>query len=209
MSSVLPCSLLFLFHLERGWWRDSRDQHDGRTENKAATNDTRQRDERAKGDKKGSWRHDGFFEMEADRPPARKRPAFREKKIQVDSESTDKAATETVKSSHRDRSLEGSGKREERGRSGHHLDRPEKPFLGDKPPNRREAQRVGFLSRERYGGGAGNYNGRDRFNGKQGYRGNGPRVEKWTHDLYQEANRSPTPKNEEDQIAKVESLLAS
>lgn len=194
--------------LERGWWRDSRVNHDGRTESKGATNDTWQRDGRAKGDEKGSWRHDGFFEMEADLPPTRKRPAFREKKIEVDSE-TDKVATETLKSSHPDRPLEGSGKKEERGHGGRRLDRPEKPFLGDNPPNRREAERAGFLSRERYGGGNGNYKGRDRFGERQGYRGSGTRVEKWTHDLYQEANRSPTPKNEEDQIAKVEALLAS
>ncbi|CAA2999701.1 Hypothetical predicted protein [Olea europaea subsp. europaea] len=43
----------------------------------------------------------------------------------------------------------------------------------------------------------------------QGYRPTGGRVEKWKHDLYEESNRSPTPKNEEDQIAKIEALLAS
>eukprot|EP00249_Psilotum_nudum_P015542 c25383_g1_i1 orf=306-1370(+) len=34
-------------------------------------------------------------------------------------------------------------------------------------------------------------------------------VEKWKHDMFDEANRSPTPKNEEDHIAKIEALLAA
>ncbi|KAF5733205.1 hypothetical protein HS088_TW17G00745 [Tripterygium wilfordii] len=51
--------------------------------------------------------------------------------------------------------------------------------------------------------------GRDRYGGKQGYHSSNGRVEKWKHDLFHEANRSPTLKNEENQIAKVEALLAS
>ncbi|KAG7014940.1 hypothetical protein SDJN02_22571, partial [Cucurbita argyrosperma subsp. argyrosperma] len=59
-------------------------------------------------------------------------------------------------------------------------------------------------------GGGGNYRGRDRFSERKGYRAGGStRVEKRKHDLFHEANRSPTPKNEEDQISKVEALLAS
>lgn len=201
-----------LLVLERGWWRDSRDQYGERTEGKKASNETWKRDDRAKGDEKGSWRHDRFFEGEADAAPARKRPAFREKKIQVDSEQADRAATETVKSSHPEHPAEESGK-EERGHSARHLDRSEKPFAGDRASNRREPPQGGFPSRERYrGGGAaadGNYRRRDGYSGGHGFRASGARVEKWKHDLYQEANRSPTPKNEEDQIAKVEALLAS
>lgn len=198
--------------LERGWWRDSREQNNERTENKTASNDTRRRDDRAKGDEKGSWRQDGFVEMEADAPPARKRPSFREKKIQVDSENAERAATETVKSVHPDRAAEESGK-EERGHNSRHSDRSDKPYARDRAPSRREPQRAGFPSRERYHGGGGNgdrnYRGRDRFSGRPGFHASGTRVEKWKHDLYQEANRSPTPKNEEDQIAKVEALLSS
>ncbi|XP_078442281.1 cyclin-like protein isoform X2 [Wolffia australiana] len=33
--------------------------------------------------------------------------------------------------------------------------------------------------------------------------------EKWKHDLFDESNRSPTPKNEEDELAKLEALLSS
>ncbi|MCL7040714.1 hypothetical protein MKW94_028783, partial [Papaver nudicaule] len=35
------------------------------------------------------------------------------------------------------------------------------------------------------------------------------KAEKWKHDLYDEANKSPTAKNEEEQIAKVQALLSS
>jgi hypothetical protein len=129
----------------------------------------------------------------------------------VDFENAKKAETEMVKSSHADYSVEGSERREERGRNPRHLDRPEKPSVGDRlPPKRGEAHRDGFLSRERYGGsgGGGNYRGRDRINGRQGYLNGGTRVEKWKHDLYN-ASGSPTPKNEDDQIAKLEALLAS
>ncbi|KAK9286284.1 hypothetical protein L1049_014674 [Liquidambar formosana] len=196
---------------ERGWWRDSKDQHSEREVNKTGNYETQQRDEKsqARRDDNRVWRHDGFFEMEADPAlPARKRPAFREKKNPADSENVEKAATEPVKPNRSDRPALGSERREEReGRNSRHLDRTEKPFVGDRvPPNRGEAQRAG-PSRERYGGGGGNYRGRDRFNGRQGYHSSG-RVEKWKHDLYDESTRSPPPKNEEDQIAKVEALLA-
>ncbi|KAJ7296954.1 hypothetical protein O6H91_Y088200 [Diphasiastrum complanatum] len=58
------------------------------------------------------------------------------------------------------------------------------------------ARRFGGRVRERWGG----RNGRDNevlFH------------DRWKHDLFDEANRSPTPKQEEDPIAKVEALLAA
>ncbi|KAK9085783.1 hypothetical protein Sjap_026194 [Stephania japonica] len=77
---------------------------------------------------------------------------------------------------------------------------------------RGERQRVGFPSRDRFTGNDGS-RGRDRFNGRNGelnqYRPPTVRAEKWKHDMFDEANRSPTPKNEDDQIAKIEALLAS
>ncbi|KAJ6906760.1 hypothetical protein NC652_024234 [Populus alba x Populus x berolinensis] len=75
-------------------FRDSKDDRGERTENKAATYDSRQRDEkpRGKGDDKSVWGHDGFLKMEAEPPPpVRKRPAFREKKIPVETDNPDKA----------------------------------------------------------------------------------------------------------------------
>ncbi|XP_038680965.1 uncharacterized protein LOC119981897 [Tripterygium wilfordii] len=90
----------------------------------------------------------------------------------------------------------------ERDHKTQHLDKREKSYRG-------EALRGGFPPRERYVGNGGNYRGRDRYGGKQGYHSSNGRVEKWKHDLFHEANRSPTLKNEENQIAKVEALLAS
>ena len=128
----------------------------------------------------------------------------------MDSENTDKAPAQPVKPTHPEPTLVGGERRVDRG--GHNprfSDRPGKPFLGDREANKGEAHRGSFSSRDRYGGNS-NYRGRERFNGTRGYHpGGGVRVEKWKHDLFEEGNRSPTPKKEEDQIAKVEALLAS
>ena len=169
-------------------------------------------------------------------PPRKRRPAFREKKMPpLDHEIADKVATEAVvKPSHPDRPPPS-----ERGsRSHRHTDgRPEKLFSGDGAlalPSRGEAWRGGSGGpAPRYGSsrGGGNYRererererdrdrdkDRDRFGGRQGQgQGQGQRsgdvhvrVEKWKHDLFDEANRSPIRKKEEEQIAKVEALLAS
>ncbi|PSS26141.1 DEAD-box ATP-dependent RNA helicase [Actinidia chinensis var. chinensis] len=194
-------------------WRDSKDQHNERAVEKTTTRDKEQRDEKsqARGADNRVWRHDGFYEIEADQaPPARKRPSFREKKVEVDSENTDKAPAQPVKPTHPEPTLVGGERRVDRG--GHNprfSDRPGKPFLGDREANKGEAHRGSFSSRDRYGGNS-NYRDRERFNGTRGYHlGGGVRVEKWKHDLFEEGNRSPTPKKEEDQIAKVEALLAS
>nr|XP_011457871.1 PREDICTED: zinc finger CCCH domain-containing protein 13 isoform X2 [Fragaria vesca subsp. vesca] len=195
---------------EHGRRRDSRDQHDDKTTSKK-TNGSRLRNEKPNGDENRSWRHDRYSELEADLPAARKRPAFREMKAPLESEDTEKTAVETAKSSHLDRSMDGNRKKEERSDNRRHLDRSDKQFGGDRVRHKGEAQRGVFPSRERYTNGAAvrNYRGRDRFGERQEFHSSGGRVEKWEHDLYHEANRSPTPKNEEDQIAKVETLLAS
>ncbi|GMJ00587.1 hypothetical protein like AT3G19650 [Hibiscus trionum] len=198
---------------ERGWWRDAKDHHN---ERETKTFETRQRDEKpqAKGDGKDDWRHDRFFEMEADPPPqpppTRKRPAFSEKKIPAATQSTDHAEKESEKSTHSGHHALGSERRAERDHNPRHSDRQDRLTARDQPVSRREVPRGGFVSHERYGGGGGsNFRGRDRFSGRQGFRSGGHRVEKWKHDLFDEANKSPPRKNEEDQIAKVESLLAS
>ncbi|CAN7074350.1 unnamed protein product [Brassica oleracea var. botrytis] len=47
-------------------------------------------------------------------------------------------------------------------------------------------------------------------NGRSGFLGSWTRVEKkWDHDLFEEANKSPARANEDEQVAKVEALLAS
>ncbi|GAV62331.1 hypothetical protein CFOL_v3_05855 [Cephalotus follicularis] len=198
--------------MDRGWWRDSKDQHNERAANSTAIDDVHRTDDKflAKREENIVWRHDKY-EMVADpQPLARKRHAFREKKIPVDSDNTEKAVMEPEMLSHPDHRAIGSEKRENRGRHSHQLDRPERPSAGDRVPNRAEAQMGGFSSRDRYVGGArgGNYRGRDTFSGRQGHRSSGNHEERWAHDLFDEASNSPPRKTEEEQIAKVEALLA-
>ncbi|XP_050209759.1 uncharacterized protein LOC126660341 [Mercurialis annua] len=183
-------------------WRDIKHEQNERAINKSFSRDLQQRDGRlqAKEDNNSVWRHDAYFKMEAEPTPVRKRPAFTEKKV---SENADKAAIESVRPSHSNRPPAGSERRDERNRDTRYSDRLERPAFGD----RREAQRGGL--RERYNSIGGNYSERERFNGRQGYGIGGTRAEKWKHDMFDESNKSPTTKNEEDQIAKVEALLAS
>lgn len=147
--------------------------------------------------------------MEAEaKPPARKRPAFREQKAPMESEIVEKTTSDPSKLSQTDRPISVSERKEERGNNHRHVDRAERQSAWSRDSNRREPERGNFSSRERHNGG-GTYRGRERFSGRQDHRPSGLPVDKWKHDLYHEANRSPTPKHEEDQIAKVEALLAS
>ena len=155
-------------------------------------------------------KRDGFAERKDAPPTMRKMRAFREK-IPADSADANPASMVEVKSSHTAHPPERNERKDERSSNPHHLDRPEKQNAEGRAPNKIEARRDGFSSRARYGGSGGNnnYRGRDKFNGKQGYRPIKTRMEKWKHDLYQEVNKDPIPKNEDDQIAKLEALLAS
>ncbi|OWM64785.1 pre-mRNA-splicing factor ATP-dependent RNA helicase PRP16 [Punica granatum] len=202
---------------DRGWWKDTRDQH-VKASDRTMTNDSRRDDGSRRGDDDASvWRHDGFYEMEANpnppHPPpalgARKRPAFREQKVPTEAQDVHKSKTEAVGPTSTGYSNE---RKEGRSRYSNHRERPERTFARDSArPNRREDLREGFVPRERFGGGNKN-RGRDTSNGRQGYSRSGNndvRIEKWKHDLFDEANRSPSPKNEEDRIAKIEALLAS
>ncbi|XP_022942670.1 pre-mRNA-splicing factor CWC25-like isoform X1 [Cucurbita moschata] len=203
----------------RGWWKDSKEQdkNSDRASGKTATYNSQRRDEIPQTVKEDNHTRtrDGSSKLEVDSSaPARKRPAFREKKITPDNENFEKAgmASESKKPSDPHQPQDGRERREERGRDTRYSDKLSKHVTGDMASKRDEMKRGGYSVRERYGngGGGGNYRGRDRFGGRQGYPASGgTRVEKWKHDLFHEANRSPTPKNEEDQIAKVEALLAS
>ncbi|KAF5191301.1 cyclin-like protein [Thalictrum thalictroides] len=203
---------------ERKWWNDSKERSNHKPGgNQIDVKHMDKRDERiqAGGDKNNVWHHDRFHEMEADAlPPARKRPAFREKKIEQESGySAEITATDSGRPTRTERPASEIARREERGgRNPYDGDRVDKPFRGDRvPPHRRETQRVGFSSRERFGGGGGASMGRERFNGRYAERNqnNNIRMNKWKHDLFDETNKSPSPKNTDDQIAKVEALLAS
>ncbi|KAF7840738.1 nuclear speckle splicing regulatory protein 1 isoform X1 [Senna tora] len=193
--------VFFFFFQERGWWKDSTGQHNERTD---TTQSREQRDEksRAKPDDNTSQRKDGPL------PTTKKRPAFREKKIPIDPADTILAPEEALKSTGADYPPKRNERREERSSNPRHLDRPEKQYAGDRAPNKGDARRDDFSLRGRYGG-SGNYRGRDRFNGRQGYHPSKTRTEKWKHDLYQEVDKDPIPKNEDEQIAKLEALLAS
>ncbi|CAN0927144.1 hypothetical protein LINGRAHAP2_LOCUS35712, partial [Linum grandiflorum] len=165
---------------ERGW-RDSKDER-------------RERDRKSNTKGGDNWRHDGFHKMNDEaRPPVRRRPSFREQKIPLDSENTDKPAMESNRSSHIDRPVSGGDRRDGR----------------DRYPQR---NRGAFLGRDREGHGGSNNMGRESFNGgRQSFNHpqSGRREEKWKHDLFEEATKSPTTKNDDDQIARVEALLAS
>ncbi|KAL5988209.1 hypothetical protein ACLOJK_035972 [Asimina triloba] len=171
---------------------------------------------------KSVWRHDGFYELESEATILRKRPAFREKKMALESENaTVVAAAESSKPTRFIRPLPDNTRREiKEGYHSHGTDNnPERPHVetdgrntrtGDRAPHRGEARKGGFPSKERFGSSR-SFRGRDRLGGRYGernqHRQSGFHVEKWKHDLFDEANRSPTPKNEDDQIAKPLSEL--
>jgi len=163
-----------------------------------------------------TWRHDGFFQLE-EAPLAKKRPPFQEMKVQ------DSAAIVTdLDSGSRKPDQPGptSAMREERRNYhprgfGNHRPfvRPDdRGFRRGFPDHRSEGQRNGYDSRGRFPGRGGI--DRDRFSNPYGGSGNvyhqtsSDQEEKWKHDLYDQSNRSPPPKTEEEQIAKVEALLA-
>ncbi|KAL5167802.1 hypothetical protein HKD37_11G030120 [Glycine soja] len=161
---------------ERGRWKDTKKQFNiNEREEKNHGREQRNEKSQAKLDDNTFQRRDGFTGR------SRKRASFREKKIVADSGDANVAAVK-------------SGQKEERNSNPQHLDRPEKHFADDKGEARRG---------RRYGGND-SYKGRDKFNGRQGYR-----PEKSKHDLYQEVNKDPIPENEDGQIAKLEALLAS
>lgn len=213
--SYLPISNYFLLYSgkERGWWRDPKEQESERS-NRISTGDMQKKDERSRdhGEDRDAWRHDRYFEMEAGpKPLARKRPSFRETKIPVDSEKADKAIEEHSKMNGNSNPALENEKREDRGGNNlRHFERSDRTFAGDREANKGEAWRGNFSSRDRWTSSrGGNYRGRERFTGRQGYRPMGGRVEKWKHDLFDEANKSPSPKNEDEMVAKVEALLSS
>lgn len=172
------------------------------------------KDERARGHTEGNdtWRHDRYSEMERDPKPVVRKRSFQEKKEPDASEKLNKVAEDPVKVNPKEHSVLESDKRDERGsHTSRHADQPSRVFAGDKEANKGEGLRGYLSSRDRYGNRSGNYRGGDRFSSRGSYRptSTGGRVDKWKHDLYDEANRSPSPKNEEDVVAKVEALLAS
>ncbi|WOL01652.1 U1 small nuclear ribonucleoprotein 70 kDa-like isoform X1 [Canna indica] len=200
----------------------SKDQTGDRVEKKEVS-DLHRKYDRSKvhADEKNEWKHDGFFELEAKAPVPRKRPAFSEKKVPAEKDSVALPLTGSESRNHHDKQTYGASRWEEKGSNHSRGDKPERSFnrddkydrRGDRYLQRNEMHRAEYQPRERAERhGVRETKDRERFNGRYGerkpYRQSGLQVDKWKHDLYDEANRSPTPKNEEDQIAKVEALLA-
>ncbi|RZS04350.1 hypothetical protein BHM03_00034691 [Ensete ventricosum] len=161
-------------------------------------------------DDNNEWRHDGYFELETEASAPRKRPAFSEKKMPAE----DVPPTKSEFRNRHDQQTVGVSGRMEKQSYFSHGDKLERCFhraddkhdrRGDRYHQRNETYRAGYRSRDRHGG-------RDTFAGRYGekntYRQSGMQVERWRRDLFDDANRSPTPKNEEELIAKVEALLA-
>ncbi|XP_051132870.1 uncharacterized protein LOC127252641 [Andrographis paniculata] len=177
---------------ERGWWRDPREGVD-----KMASNE---KDDKPKDNGRADdrvWRHDGYFQMQANpNAPLRRRPAFREQKIPAD-EKAQKAEAGMPNANPPELGVESS-RRDERGYVSRHSERQRDLNMG---------RSRSFSSRDRSDPG-------NRYRGSSGsgyhnHRAPVGRVEKWKHDLYDEANKSPSPKKDEDQISKIEALLAS
>lgn len=153
-----------------------------------------------------------YFELEVEAPPARKRPAFREKKPEALLET---AAAANGSEAERLR----TDKREDRDRHSRRAeDKPDRPalrpeerkFKRDAYFQRSEMQKGGYQSRKRFDGGA--TRGRDRIDGRYGdrstHRHGRFQAEKWRHYIFEEANGSAPPESEEEQIAEIEALLA-
>ncbi|XP_072979207.1 uncharacterized protein [Typha angustifolia] len=196
---------------DHGRWSDQKEQSGHRVKDKTEEQDLQRKDERPQyhADDNTVGRPDG--EVEA--PPVRRRPAFREKKMPIEPESD-------LKASSCDQHVFGAARKEERGDyNSCRVDKPERPFKNtDERNNKREegfarrseVRKTDHQSRDRFPR-RGMW-GRDSFDGRYSERNNyrqaGVQLDKWKHDLFDEANRSPTSKNEEEQIAKVEALLS-
>ncbi|KAL8167126.1 hypothetical protein V2J09_008625 [Rumex salicifolius] len=184
---------------DRGWWRSHEDDRRGRHR----TSDAVDKGEKpvGRGDDTQVLSRDEPSKINNDQPTKKK---FREEKPPP----TEKASTEPVKKE--DGPPGVVDRREERGNRGYvYAGRNEYHDQANNrnrlPPNRARPERGGFPSRDRFRG--------EGYVRRQGYGGVGPggsggRVDKWKHDMFDEVNRSPKSKNEEDPVAKVEALLA-
>ncbi|KAK9663933.1 hypothetical protein RND81_14G007300 [Saponaria officinalis] len=198
---------------EHGRWKDSKDE-DRAAHRKTGSDLNEKEKPEAHGGDNRVWRHNRFHEMNKNAdPPSKKRRQFREEKLPPESEPTGHVTAEPRKDVQHLNSHAGADRqREERDRIHRPLERTDygRTFVKARSfSNRERGERTDMPPRDRFNGGeyGGRYRGRDDTGGNQGFRSSGGRVEKWKHDLYDEANRSPT-KNEEDPVAKVEALLS-
>ncbi|TVU48026.1 hypothetical protein EJB05_07647 [Eragrostis curvula] len=177
--------------------------------------------EQAQQEKDGdsTWKHDGFFQLEEEAPLAKRRPPIQEMKMSLEQESAPSVTELDSGSQNPDQPGTTAALREERrnyysrgfGNRRSFVRPDDRGFRRGFPDNRSDGHRLGYDSRGRFPGRGGM--DRDRFHNPNGWRGNaynaaGDQGEKWKHDLYDQTNRSPTPKTEEEQIARVEALLS-
>lgn len=222
---------------DHGSWSDSsKSRTTDRYGDRADYADVRGRENRAQvlAKEEGSdkvWRHDGFFELEANEPQERRRPAFRETKVvSQDGDSGSKTAIAIDKRDGYNK-VADSIKREGRGDANerhHEIETwservSEGGWRGrENVPRNEDVERGRWLERDPHndrfqyrGRFSSSLRGRERpgrqFDGSESnqLRSRTFSAEKWKHDLFDQANRSPTPKTEEDQIAKIEALLAT
>jgi hypothetical protein len=160
-----------------------------------------------------TWKHDGFFKLEEEAPVAKRRPGFKERGMPLEGQGS--AVTEPdARSRKPDQRGLTSGMGEER-RNYHSREFARPDDRGARwgfSDYRSAGQRNGYDSRGRGFAGRGG-RGRDRFDYQYGGRNNmheaaGEQTEKWKHDLYDQKDDTPAPMTEEEQIAKVEALLA-
>ncbi|KAL5217842.1 hypothetical protein ABZP36_018526 [Zizania latifolia] len=207
---------------DRGRQRDEKEHLDDREKHKdeGHYSEGKAKQYEQQNDGASTWKHDGFFELEEEAPHAKRRQPFKEMGMPLDGKESAPSVTEPDSISHKhDQPGPTSAIGEER-RNYHPqgFDRHGGPFIRSDDrgmrrgfsDHRSAGQRNGYDSRGRF---AGRGRGRDRLNSPYGGRNNtfqaaGDQAEKWKHDLYDQTNRSPTPKTEEEQIAKVEALLA-
>ncbi|XP_074285124.1 uncharacterized protein LOC141610768 [Silene latifolia] len=198
---------------DHGKWKDSRDVERA-ARRTAGANLIEKEKPNARGGDSRNWRHDRFFEEKNADPPAKKRRQFREEKLPLESKPANDVTAVPSKDIQHPNSTTATERLEERYRTHRPLERndSDRPFVKSRPLfNRERGERTDMPPRNRFNNGGeydNRYRGRDNFGGRQGYQsGSGGRVEKWKHDLYDEANASPT-KIEEDPVAKVEALLS-
>lgn len=173
---------------DHGWWRNQEDDRKG----KHRISDEKHKDEKSIAQSQGEP-----SKTNADRPTKKK---FREEKLPP----AEKAVAEPVKTSQLENAPAGGGSDRREERATHRYpgrNERDRAYAGNRfLPNRARPERGGFPSRDRF-------RGRDGYVRRQGY-GAGGGVEKWKHDMFDQVNRSPTSKNEEDPVAKAEALLA-
>ncbi|XP_047083737.1 pre-mRNA-splicing factor 38B [Lolium rigidum] len=157
-----------------------------------------------------TWKHDGFFKLEEEAPAAKRRPGFKERGMPLEEQGS--AVTEPDARSRKPGLTSGMGE-ERRNYHSREFVRPDDRGARRGFSDYRSAgQRNGYDSRGRGFAGRGG-RGRDRFEYQYGGRNNmheaaGEQTEKWKHDLYDQKDNTPAPMTEEEQIAKVEALLA-